>query len=185
MALRLFISLRGNIRELRSDWGTNFVGAGQELKDAVKEMNHEKIKDFLQNNGADYMLFKFKRNPPASSHMGGVWERQIHSARIILSSLMRTHGLSLSGEAFRTFMAEVAAVLNSRPLTADNLSNPDDPLPLCPSQLITLKSKVILPPPGQFLPEDIYSRRQWRRIQHLANEFWTRWRKEYLQVRSK
>ena len=132
-------------------------------------MNQEKIKNFLQNNGADHMLFKFKRNPPASSHMGGVWERQIRSARMILYLLMRTHGLSLSGEAFRTFMAEVAAVLNSQPLTVDNLSNPDDPSPLCPSQLTTLKSNVILPPPGQSLPEDIYSQRQWRRIQHLAN----------------
>ena len=65
---------------------------------------------------------------------------------------MRTHGLSLIGEAFHTFMAEVAAVLNSQPLTVDNLSNPDDPPPFCPSQLITLTSKVILPPPGQFLP---------------------------------
>ena len=151
-------------------------------------MNHEKIKDFLENNGADYMSFKFKRNPPASSHMGGVWERQIRSMRMILSSLMRNHGLSLSGEAFRTFMADVSAVLNSQPLTVDNLSNPNDPPLLCPSQLITVKSKVILPPPGQFLPEDIYSRRQWRRIQHLASEFWTRWRKEYLQslqIRSK
>ena len=85
-------------------------------------------------------------------------------------------------------MAEVAAVLNSRPLTVDYLSNPDDTPPLCPSQLITLKSEVISPPPGQFLIEDIYSRRQWRRIQHLANEFWTRWCKESpqsLQVCSK
>ena len=99
----------------------------------------------------------------------------------MLSSLMRTHGISLSGEAFYIFMAEVAAVLNSRVLTVDSLSNPDDPLPLCPSQLITLKSKVILPPSSQFFPEDIYPLRQWRRIQHLANDFWTRWCKEYLQ----
>ena len=76
------------------------------------------------------MLFKFKRNPPASRHMGGVWERQIRSARMILSSSMRTHGLSLGGEAFLTFMDEVAAVLNSRSLTVDNLSNSDDPSPL-------------------------------------------------------
>ena len=90
---------------------------------------------------------------------------------MILSSLIRTHGLSLSGEAFCIFMAEVVAVLNSQPLTVGNLSNPDDPSPLCSSQLITLKSKVILPPPGQFLPEDIYSRKQWKRIQHLGNKF--------------
>ena len=56
-------------------------------------------------------------------------------------------------------MAEVAAVLNSRLLAVDNLNNPDDLPPLYPSQLITLKSKVILPPPGQFQPEDINSRR--------------------------
>ena len=27
---------------------------------------------------------------------------------------------------------------------------------------------------------DLYSRKRWRRVQHLANEFWTRWRKEFL-----
>ena len=72
MALRCFIRLIGNIRKLCSYWGTNFVGAEQDLRDAVKKMNHEKIRDFLQNNEADYMLFKFKRNPSAPSHMGGV-----------------------------------------------------------------------------------------------------------------
>ena len=101
---------------------------------------------------------------------------------------MRSHGLSLSDETFHTFMAEVAAVLNLQPLTVDNLSNPYDPPALCPSQLLTLKSCVLLRTPVQFLPQDIYSRRQQRKIQSLANEFWTRWHKEYLQslqVRSK
>ena len=51
-------------------------------------------------------------------------------SEMILSSLMRTHDLSLSDEAFLTFMAEVAAVFNSRPLTVDNLSNSDDHPPL-------------------------------------------------------
>ena len=26
----------------------------------------------------------------------------------------------------------------------------------------------------------MYARKRWRRVQHPANEFWTRWRKEYL-----
>ena len=72
MTLRCFIGLRGNICELHSDCETNFVGAERELRDAVKDRNHEKIKGFLQGNGADYMLFKFKKNPPVSSHMGGI-----------------------------------------------------------------------------------------------------------------
>lgn len=43
-------------------------------------------------------------------------------------------------------------------------------------------------PPGIFSDEDCYSRRRYKQIQHLANEFWQRWRKEYLvnlQLRSK
>ena len=44
-----------------------------------------------------------------------------------------------------------------------------------------MKSKIILAPPGEFEKADIYSRRRWRRIQHIINEFWSRWRNEYLQ----
>jgi hypothetical protein len=43
-----------------------------------------------------------------------------------------------------------------------------------------MKSTIILPPPGNFQREDIYMRRRWRRVQYLANLFWSRWRKEYL-----
>jgi hypothetical protein len=43
-----------------------------------------------------------------------------------------------------------------------------------------MKSTVILTPPGQFIKEDLYLRKRWRRVQFLANEFWTRWKKEYL-----
>ena len=45
-----------------------------------------------------------------------------------------------------------------------------------------MKPKLILPPPGEFQGTDMYSRKRWRRIQYLANEFWFRWQKEYLQT---
>ena len=41
------------------------------------------------------------------------------------------------------------------------------------SNLLTMKSKVVIPPPGSFGTPDHYSRRRWRRIQHIANEFWS------------
>ena len=34
--------------------------------------------------------------------------------------------------------------------------------------------------PGQFVKADKFSRRRWRHIQHIANEFWVRWYKEFL-----
>ena len=43
-----------------------------------------------------------------------------------------------------------------------------------------MKTKVVLPPPGKFQRNDVYMRRRWRRVQHLCNLFWSRWKKEYL-----
>ena len=89
-SLRRFIGRRGEIRLIRCDNGSNFVGARHELQAALKEMDHDRISEFLLTNGADWI--QWKHNTPAASHMGGVWERQIRSARSILSSLLKTHG---------------------------------------------------------------------------------------------
>jgi hypothetical protein len=43
-----------------------------------------------------------------------------------------------------------------------------------------MKPSMPLPPPGKFVREDIYARKRWRRIQYLMEQFWSRWRKEYL-----
>ena len=177
-ALRRFIGRRGSIRSMRSDNGGNFVGAGNELKKALSELDHDKIRGFLQTEGADWI--EWERNPPAASHMGGVWERQIRSVRSILSSLMKTHGHMLNDESFRTLIVEAEAIVNSRPLTVDSLSDPDSPNPLSPTNILTLKPKVTQGPPGVFQNADLYCRKRWRRVQHLANEFWLRWRREFL-----
>ena len=60
-------------------------------------------------------------------------------------------------------MVECEAVLNSRPLTADTISHVNSPAPLAPVNILTMKSKVILPPPGVFERSGIFSERRWRR----------------------
>ena len=120
--------------------------------------------------------------------MGRVWEHQIRSACSILVALLKIHGTSFNDESLRTFLAEVEAIVNTRPITSESLSDVHSPVPLCPMQLLTVKSRVVMPHPGEFQKEDIYCRKQWRRVQHLANEFWSRWKKEVyatLQVRYK
>ena len=84
-------------------------------------------------------------------------------------------------------MTEVEAIVNSRPLTLEDVNNPES-MPLSPMNILTLKPKLVMPPPGIFQKADLYCRKRWRVVQHLANEFWSRWRKEYLlklQTRSK
>ena len=105
LALCRFMARRGTVRSIWLDNGTNFVGAKNELQRAFKEMKHDKIKSFLQENGADWILWH--NNPPGASHMGGVWERQIRSGKIILEGLLKTHSHSLNDESLRTLIAEV------------------------------------------------------------------------------
>ena len=178
-ALRRVVCRRGAIRQIRSDQGTNFVGARRGLREALAELDQDKITSALLKKGCDWITFKM--NPPHASHRGGVWERQIRSVRSVLSSLLESNGAQLNDESLRTLMCEVEAILNSRPLTVDTLNDPNSLSPLTPNHLLTMKSKIVLPPPGSFQEADKYSRRCWRRVQHLTNEFWSRWRKEYLQ----
>ena len=114
--------------------------------------------------------------------MGGSWERQIRTVRNVLTPLLGECGRQLDDESFRTLMKEVQAIVNSRPLALNDMSSTDSPEPLTPNHLLTMKSKVLMPPPGNFVKEDLYLRKRWRRVQHLANEFWDRWRKEFLQA---
>ncbi|KAL7859454.1 hypothetical protein SRHO_G00146010 [Serrasalmus rhombeus] len=86
----------------------------------------------------------------------------------------------LNDASLRAFLYEAMAIVNSRPLTVDNLTDPDSLEPLTPNHLLTQKSNKALPPPGEFIREDMYGRKRWRHVQYLAEQFWSRWRKEYL-----
>ena len=179
LALRRFISRRGPVRSIRSDNGGNFVGVEEEMKKGLLEMDHSRIKAFLLKHSCDWI--EWQKNPPESSHMGGVWERQIRTVRNVLQSLLKDIPGKLDDESLRTLLVEVEAIVNSRPLAVDNL-NDETVDPLTPNHLLTMKSKVVLPPPGVFQREDMYCRKRWRAVQHLANEFWQRFSKEYVRI---
>ena len=178
-AYRRFVGRRGPVRQLRSDQGTNFIGAMNELQQAVTELDHERIREELLSNNCDWV--EFKPNVPHASHMGGVWERQIRSVRNVLASLLESHGTQLDDESLRTFMVEAEAIVNCRPLAVNTINSSQSPEPLTPNHLLTMKSKVVMPPPGDFQRADLYLSKRWRRVQYLANEFWNRWKKEFLQ----
>lgn len=173
--LRCFIAIRGNVRLIRCDQGTNFIGAKHELKQALRELDGDQVATQLLKLDCE-----FKLNPPSSSHMGGVWERQIRNVRNVLDGILEQSGTQLSISSLRTFLYEAMAIVNSRPLTVENLESPDGPLPLTPNHVLTMKSGLVMPPPGKFVKEDLYLRKRWRRVQYLTNLFWARWKKEYL-----
>ena len=74
------MSRRGAVRQLRSDQGTHFVGAQNEIKAGLSKMNQDHVQEYLLRNGCEWIPFKM--NLPHCSHMGGAWERLIRSVRI-------------------------------------------------------------------------------------------------------
>ena len=114
---------------------------------------------------------QYKRNPPLASHMGGVWERQIQSARNILSPVMKTYGASLDEESLNTLFIEVEGIANSIPLVVETINDVNSHAALLPSHILTMKSKVVMTPPSVFRTPDLNCRKRWRRVQHNSNEF--------------
>ena len=112
-------------------------------------------------------LFTWKflfSNSPTASPIGGVWERQIRTAKGILDALFETHGKCLDSESLHTLLVEIKAIVNSRLITAETISDIKSDIPLQPDNLLTMESKVIIPPLGCFSAAGIYSQKLGRRV---------------------
>ena len=72
LALRHFIARRGNVRTIRCNNRSNFVGAEIESAKSMEEMNQTKIQRFMLNQNTDWITWK--RNPLLARNMGGVCE---------------------------------------------------------------------------------------------------------------
>jgi hypothetical protein len=176
-ALRCFVALRGQVCHIRCHRGTNFVGEKHELKLTLKETpDEERIKTFLSTQNCEFIM-----NSPASSHMGGVWERQTKTVRSVLTSILDQANGHPDTSSLQTFLYEDMTIVNSRPLTVDNLNDPQGPLPRTPNHILTMKYGIVLPPPGDFDKAYLYERKRWKKVQYLAYQFWVKWKTEYLQ----
>ena len=156
---------------LRCDQGTNFVGAKGEFMKAMKDLDHDQIKE----HGCEFIM-----NFPSLSNMGGVSERQLRTIRSVLTAILDQSAKRLDSTSLRTFFYEVMAIINSRPLTTEQLNDPTSLEPLTPNHILMIKSHIIFPLPGEFVNQDLYLRKRWRQVQFLANNFWKRWKKECL-----
>ena len=174
-ALRRFQSIRGWTRSIVCDNGTNFIGAKAELDKSYDQLDQSKIAVYLANTKCEWKII-----PVQASHFGAVYERKIGSARRILDAMFRELGLrQFSDETLTTFLAEVSGVMNSTPL-AEISTDPNDPMPLSPAMILTQKGYSHPPVVGSFEPPDVYCRKRWRQVQYLAEQFWNRWKREYL-----
>lgn len=144
-ALRCFTAIQGTVQQLRSDQGSNFVGARNELTNTTKELDKDRIQTYLTTNRCEFVT-----NVPCSSYWGGVWERQIRTTRSILNTILNNYKGRLDTSSLRTFLYEVMAIVN-RPLTCQCLNDPKSLEPLTPNHLLTMKNKTLFHLPAIML----------------------------------
>lgn len=171
-AFRRFVARRGRCGELMSDNATNFVGARRQLGDILQSHAHnEEVARILANDGTTWRMI-----PPRSPHFGGLWEAGVkavkhHLRRVIGQQLM-------TFEEFTTMLAEIEAVLNSRPLCALS-DDPSDLTALTPGHFLVGGAPVVVPDHDvESIPMGRLNR--WQLVSQMVKAFWKRWRHEYL-----
>ena len=142
-ALHRFVGRRGNVNKIKSDRGTNFIGADRELTKLREllqsQMLEKKVDEFCQ---ARSIAWSF--NPPKAPHQGGLWEAGVKSAKY---HLYRTLNESyLTHEEMNTLLIQIEAVLNSRPLCqqSDGLL---DYRALSPGHFLVSRELMAIPEP--------------------------------------
>ena len=166
-----FVNRRGYPSLIMSDNGTNFKGGERELREAIKELDQQKICQFARRKG-----FKWQFNPPEAPHMGGAWERLVKSVKIALKIIMKN--TLVDDFKLMTFFTEVEALVNSRPLTpiSDDIEDLDA---LTPNHFLLGRASLNLTP-CIIYDLKVQPRKRWKHVQQLSNHFWKRWTNEYL-----
>ncbi|XP_046802094.1 uncharacterized protein LOC124418771 [Lucilia cuprina] len=173
-AFKRFVSRRGVCSTLTSDCGTNFIGADAELKRLFTQCSKEysKLSTILANDGTQW-----KFNPPSAPHFGGKWEASVKSVKFHLRRIIGDTALTY--EELTTLLAQIEAVLNSRPLCALS-DDPSDVNAITPAHFLIGSALNAVPEPS-VLDFSVSRLSRLQLIQQMIESFWKRWSNEYLQ----
>ena len=185
LAFNRFQAIRGDCAYLRSDAGSNFIGARNEEFDPSEKVPDKVINDVRNDWTKQGKIWDI--NPPQASHMGGVWERAIGQIRqIIQAYLLPINQRLLSREEFHTMILHAARIVNSTPLH-DAPESPNISQPITPHHLITQRDDTCLEKysrPTNFNHDDLlaYGKHRWKRAEALADEFARYWNEYMYQI---
>ena len=173
-AFKRFISRRGPCSEMYSDNATNFKGAAAELINMFSKAStfYKEVSHAFVSEGTTWSFI-----PPSSPHFGGIWEAGVKSVKSHLKKIIGEQKLTY--EDMSTFLCQVEACLNSRPLYPAS-NDPTDLLPLTPAHFLIGGPINAYPE----VPSDLQSKssltNKFKLITNMRDHFWNRWSKEYI-----
>ncbi|XP_058817129.1 uncharacterized protein LOC131680431 [Topomyia yanbarensis] len=113
-AFKRFVARRGIPALVMCDNALNFVGAKRELDELSQLFNNEQFQQTITRE-AQHDGIEFRFIPPRSPNFGGLWEAAVKSFK---GHFKRTIGNRiLQHDEMQTVVAQIEAILNSRPLT--------------------------------------------------------------------
>ncbi|XP_046478601.1 uncharacterized protein [Neodiprion pinetum] len=173
-AYKRFTSRRGICASIASDCGTNLVGADSELRRLLAASSKEfsEIANTLASHGTQWRF-----NPPSAPHFGGKWEAGVKSVKFHLKRVIGE--ATQTFEQFATFLTQVEATLNSRPLCAIS-DDPRDPSALTPGHFLVGSALNTIPEPS-LIEVPVQRLSHWQHSRQMLEHFWKRWSTEYLQ----
>ncbi|XP_058464714.1 uncharacterized protein LOC131438605 [Malaya genurostris] len=173
--LQRFVSRRGLVQKLYSDNATNFEGANNQMCRLAELFHNEEhiraVNEYCAPRGIEWSFI-----PPRSPHFGGIWEAGVKSVKSHLKLILAEHRLTF--EALSTVLAQIEAILNSRPLTPVS-DDPNDMTAITPAHFIIGREfQAIAEPTYTGIPQGRLSRLQF--IQDMKQRFWRVWMNDYL-----
>jgi hypothetical protein len=170
LTLRRFASIRGYPRKMRSDAGTQLIGASKEISDINVNMEWDKIRSLGENCGMEWKIGK-SANAPWEN---GCCEALIKSNKVSLSSTIGSSVMTFA--ELETVIFEVANYINERPIGLKN-NDPNEGSYLCPNDLLLGRASSSVPP-GSWSAKECFKLR-WKFVQQVVDSFWNRWIRDY------
>ncbi|CAG7673139.1 unnamed protein product [Allacma fusca] len=175
-AFTRFVSRRGKPLHMYSDNGGNFVAANKELAEMYELVRAQHHNTMVTHQLAEQGI-QWSFNPPSAPHMGGLWEATVKSCKFHLKRVLGPTPLTY--EEYSTFLAQVEACLNSRPMWKTS-GDHDEASALTPGHFLIGAPLMAIPEPDlKDLKTNTLDR--WQHIQQMTQHFWARWSSEYLQ----
>ena len=177
--IRRIMAVRGDIRMIISDPGSQLVGASRELVEWRKSWDQDQLDRFSATKGIEWRFIM-----AAAQHQNGAAESMVKFSKGVMKALLKSYGESkLSLNELNTLLAETANLVNERPIGVKPNSQTDSEY-LSPNSLLLGRNSSKISS-GPFQSQDLYDQKpratqsRFLLVQRICDQFWQVWTKLY------